>query len=141
MERALSHRVDDAAARQHLRRRRRGARSRDAALRPPVGSGGLDEELPPAPLLLRRAMVRLDPQSSMVLVVDVQERLAAAMPEVAVDRLVGNVRVLLESARLLGVPVVATEQYPKGLGPTVPDPGVEAIAKTPSDACDQPRPA
>src|ERR1019366_4986673 len=64
-------------------------------------------------------MHRLDPGSALLLVVDVQERLATAMPQAAMDRLVSNTLVLLESARLLGIPVVATEQYPKGLGPTV----------------------
>ena len=64
-------------------------------------------------------MVRLEPESSLLLVVDVQERLAAAMPPPAMERLVTNARLLLEAARLLRVPVVATEQYPKGLGPTI----------------------
>lgn len=64
-------------------------------------------------------MDRLDPESSLLLVVDVQERLAAAMPPPAMERLVANAGLLLESARLLNVPVVASEQYSKGLGPTV----------------------
>jgi nicotinamidase-related amidase len=91
-------------------------------------------------------MQRLDPQSSLLLVVDVQERLAAAMPQPAMDRLVGSALVLLESARLLGVPVVASEQYPRGLGPTVAPlaeklraMGVEPIDKMTFDACGEPR--
>jgi nicotinamidase-related amidase len=91
-------------------------------------------------------MVRLDPQSSVLLVVDVQERLAAAMPKAAMDRLVVGARLLLESARLLGVPVVATEQYPRGLGPTVAPVaeslravGAEPIEKMTFDACGEPR--
>jgi nicotinamidase-related amidase len=62
---------------------------------------------------------RLLPASSLVLLVDVQERLAQAMPADAMERLVYNTRIVLEAARLLSVRVVATEQYPKGLGPTV----------------------
>ncbi len=62
---------------------------------------------------------RLSPASSLLLVVDVQERLAQAMPAEAMDRLVHNTRILLEAARILSVRVVVTEQYPKGLGPTV----------------------
>jgi nicotinamidase-related amidase len=91
-------------------------------------------------------MERLDPQRSVLLVVDVQAKLAAAMPQAAMDRLLSNTLVLLDAARILGVPVLASEQYPKGLGPTV-DPiaerlramGVEPIDKTTFDACSEPR--
>ena len=54
-----------------------------------------------------------------LLVVDVQERLAAAMSEEMRGQLYRNTTLLLETARLLGLPVVVTQQYPKGLGPTV----------------------
>jgi nicotinamidase-related amidase len=64
-------------------------------------------------------MDRLDPANSLLLVVDVQERLAAAIPAAAMDRLIANAVILLETARLLGVRVLASEQYSKGLGPTV----------------------
>jgi len=66
-------------------------------------------------------MDRLVPASTLLLVVDVQERLAAAMPAPAMERLRKSTRLLIEVAAQLGVPVVATEQYPKGLGPTVPE--------------------
>ena len=36
-------------------------------------------------------------------------------------RVVWNIRRLVDAARVLGLPVAATEQYPKGLGPTVPE--------------------
>ncbi len=62
---------------------------------------------------------RLVPSRTVLLVVDVQERLAAAMPEDVQRRLVANALVLLEAARVLGVRAVLSEQYPKGLGPTV----------------------
>jgi nicotinamidase-related amidase len=53
---------------------------------------------------------------SALLVVDVQERL---LPSIAnVERMVWNIRRLIDGAKAMGVPVVATEQYPKGLGPT-----------------------
>jgi nicotinamidase-related amidase len=54
-----------------------------------------------------------------LLVVDVQEKLAAAIPDCR--RVIWNVRRLLDAAKALGVPAVATEQYPHGLGPTVPE--------------------
>ena len=65
-------------------------------------------------------MERLDPSTTLILVVDVQEKLAAAMPEDALTALVKNAGILLDTAKLLGVRVLASEQYPKGLGPTLP---------------------
>jgi nicotinamidase-related amidase len=91
-------------------------------------------------------MDRLDPNESLLLVVDTQERLVAAIAQSDVDRLVANAVVLLEAARLLGVAVLATEQYPKGLGSTVPPIAerlralsVEPIDKLTFDACGEPR--
>ncbi|HVZ80715.1 MAG TPA: hydrolase [bacterium] len=54
-----------------------------------------------------------------LLVIDVQEKLVPKIQ--GREALVRNVRFLLEGAGLLGVPVLATEQYPKGLGPTLPE--------------------
>jgi nicotinamidase-related amidase len=59
----------------------------------------------------------LDRKRSGVLVVDVQEKLIRLIPNN--QRLVNNIRFLLQVAQLLQIPVQATEQYPKGLGPTV----------------------
>jgi len=56
---------------------------------------------------------------SLLVIVDIQERLAVAMTEK--ERVVTNTLHLIESAKLLGVPLLITEQYPKGLGPTVPE--------------------
>ena len=90
-------------------------------------------------------MDRLNPQASLLLVVDVQERLAAAMPQARMDALFKNAGVLLEAAARLGVPVVASEQYPKGLGPTcapiasrLAAMGVTPVEKTTFDACGEP---
>ena len=57
---------------------------------------------------------------TLLLVIDVQEKLASAMPQPALAELEKNAAVLIRAAKRLNVPVVATEQYPKGLGPTVP---------------------
>ena len=59
---------------------------------------------------------KLSAGDSALLVIDVQDKLLAKMPDV--PRLVGNIAFLIDAARLLDVPVAATEQYPKGLGPT-----------------------
>src|SRR5262249_36573813 len=61
----------------------------------------------------------LSAHEAALLVVDVQEKLMAKIPGAA--GLVRNLAFLVDGARLLDVPVMATEQYPKGLGPTVPE--------------------
>ncbi len=58
---------------------------------------------------------------SLLVLVDVQERLAAAMDPVVFAAVLRNARILVQAAQLLGVPAEATEQYPRGLGPTVAD--------------------
>lgn len=66
-------------------------------------------------------MMDLLPADSALLVIDVQERFQAAIPAIAPDQPVGrNCRILAESARLLGAALLVSEQYPKGLGPTLP---------------------
>jgi nicotinamidase-related amidase len=62
---------------------------------------------------------RLLPKETALVLVDIQQKLAAAMPEPSMQALSRNVDILLEAAKRLGVPVLATEQYPKGLGPTL----------------------
>src|SRR5205807_10540281 len=52
-----------------------------------------------------------------LLVIDVQEKLICKID--AFDVVVTNIAFLIDAARLLAMPVQATEQYPKGLGPTV----------------------
>jgi nicotinamidase-related amidase len=66
-----------------------------------------------------RAAKRLTATNAAVLIVDVQERLAPAMPPEVLDRLIRNVGILAEAARRFRLPVVVSEQYPKGLGHTL----------------------
>jgi nicotinamidase-related amidase len=86
----------------------------------------------PEPKLVRAA-------DSALAIVDVQERLAAVMP--ARDSVVRAIRTLLEAASLLEIPILLTEQYVKGLGPTVPEVGAHLpprairIEKTGFSAC------
>ena len=54
-----------------------------------------------------------------LLVVDIQEKLLRAIE--GRERLLSNALRLVKAARLLDVLVLATEQYPRGLGPTVDD--------------------
>jgi nicotinamidase-related amidase len=66
-------------------------------------------------------MEPLSPPRAALLIVDVQDRLAAAMPDDAREQLERNVVVLIVAARRFGIPIVISEQYPKGLGRTVPN--------------------
>lgn len=57
-------------------------------------------------------------EDSLLLVVDLQQRLAPAIS--GRDAVEARVATLIRGARRVGVPVRASEQYPQGLGPTVP---------------------
>jgi len=70
---------------------------------------------------------------SVLVVIDVQEKLLPHVHEHG--RLLQRLGLLLSAARTLDIPVVLTEQYPKGLGPTVAavrelTPGCDPLAKT-----------
>lgn len=60
----------------------------------------------------------LERQHAALLIVDVQERLAGVMPERVMADVERNLGILIEAARRFEIPVVVSEQYPKGLGPT-----------------------
>lgn len=57
-----------------------------------------------------------DVEDSTLVVIDIQTRLGKSMPSKVLSRVVENTVFLLKSAELIGVPVIASEQYPKGLG-------------------------
>ncbi len=61
----------------------------------------------------------LTPEDSAILLIDWQVRLAGAMPAEITARNQKNAANVLSTAGLLGLPVVVTEQYPRGLGHTV----------------------
>src|SRR5437588_12861634 len=62
---------------------------------------------------------QLSDADTALLVIDVQEKLVPMILDA--KAMVRNIAFLIDAARLLDMPVQATEQYPKGLGPTVPD--------------------
>jgi len=81
---------------------------------------------------------RIQRKHAGLLVVDVQERLLPAIGEAA--RLVENVIRLIKGATILDLPIFVTEQYRKGLGPTVPEitqavPGFAPFHKSTFSAC------
>src|SRR5438445_13573883 len=65
------------------------------------------------------AQKRLRPENSVLVVIDIQDKLLVKIPAAAA--LVRTAGFLLDVAALLNVPIRATEQYPKGLGPTTAD--------------------
>ncbi len=58
-------------------------------------------------------------KDSLLLCVDIQDRLLQTMVEPARSRMIENTIRLLKTAQLLSIPVIYTEQYPQGLGTTV----------------------
>lgn len=63
--------------------------------------------------------MKLSRDRAALFVVDIQERLVPAMPEAVAAAVIKNSRILIETAVRLGLPVVVSQQYPKGLGATV----------------------
>jgi nicotinamidase-related amidase len=54
-----------------------------------------------------------------LLIIDAQERLAAAMPPGELEEVVANITRLIAAANILGIPVNATAHNPKGLGSVI----------------------
>ena len=81
----------------------------------------------PGPLLASR-------DASVLVVIDIQEKLLPAIH--GGEAILPRVGLLLEGAKAMGVPVILTEQYPQGLGPTVEGvrrdlpPGTDPVTKT-----------
>ena len=96
-----------------------GLRPFQARFRPCGDQGGI------AHIILIRA------QDSVLVIIDMQERLVPAMQAPA--RTIRNTKTLLAAAGEVEVPVIMTEQYPKGLGATVPElaavPGATVLSK------------
>jgi len=77
-----------------------------------------------------------DKNKSVLVIVDIQTKLAAGMPQDELDNVIRSSQILLQAASLLGIPVLATEQNPKGLGQTLKDvsqyfpDGLKPVSKT-----------
>lgn len=59
--------------------------------------------------------------ASLLLIIDIQQQLGNAMPGKVLNRVISNSVLLARAAGLLEVPVLRTEQYPRGLGSTIPE--------------------
>lgn len=80
----------------------------------------------------------LDQNDVVMVVIDLQEKLMKAMKDR--EKVYKNTRLLLATANEMNIPVVVTEQYPRGLGATVPEikeklNDFEYIEKTSFSAC------
>ena len=87
---------------------------------------------------MKRQSHRLSRARAGLVVVDVQERLLPAIFER--ERVLQNVLRLIRGAGILQVPIFSTEQYRKGLGPTVQEvaaaiPGFAPVEKAAFSAC------
>ncbi|QDD02209.1 isochorismatase family protein [Candidatus Methylopumilus planktonicus] len=56
---------------------------------------------------------------SQVVVIDIQDKLVDVMPKSEIKKVIDASSVLIQAAKILEVPCLYTEQYPKGLGLTV----------------------
>lgn len=76
---------------------------------------------------------KLNPDDSLLVIIDVQEKLVNAL---TLDTITKKVSILAETANILNIPTIITEQYPKGLGNTVEavkskvNPKIEILEKT-----------
>ena len=85
-------------------------------------------------------VTRMSPADTALLVIDVQEKLVPLIPDA--ETLIRNIGFLIDGASVMEMPVLATEQYPKGLGTTVPvlkNRLSEIPAKTAFSSCAAPR--
>jgi isochorismate hydrolase len=64
---------------------------------------------------------RIQREEAVLVVVDVQDVLMKQMSQGVAEKVIRNIRTLLAFAKKMAFPILITEQYPKGLGPTVSD--------------------
>jgi nicotinamidase-related amidase len=67
-----------------------------------------------------------------LIIIDMQEKLARVMYQL--EKLVDNLQKLIKGIQILNIPIIVTEQYPKGLGATLPEiaqliPDIQPISK------------
>lgn len=59
----------------------------------------------------------LDKEDTTIMIIDIQERLVPVMKYK--DEVVNNTKILIQASKEMGIPIIYTEQYPKGLGHTI----------------------
>jgi nicotinamidase-related amidase len=87
-------------------------------------------------------MFKLTKENTLLVVIDIQEKLAPVMNQEALSKAKENVKRLINGFNILNLPVVATQQYTKGLGNTIPELKElihsEAIEKLTFSCCGEP---
>jgi nicotinamidase-related amidase len=61
----------------------------------------------------------LESNLAVLVVIDVQEKMLSAVTPDAPNEIIAPIRRIIGAARILDIPILHTEQYPQGLGPTV----------------------
>jgi len=61
----------------------------------------------------------INAEETLIIITDIQEKLVKAMDEDVVKEVIKNNLILIETAKIFNIPIILTEQYPKGLGQTV----------------------
>lgn len=88
------------------------------------------------------SLVKLD--ACQLVVIDMQVKLSTAMPADEMAAVIKQTEVMLQAAQLLTIPTLITEQYPQGLGHTLPELRIASshasvIEKTAFSACAEPK--
>jgi len=89
-------------------------------------------------MIEERQPYMLATDETVLLIIDVQGKLAHLMHEKEI--LFDNIRNTIKGAQVLGIPILVTEQYPAGLGPTIPEvagmfENLNTISKTSFSCC------
>lgn len=82
-------------------------------------------------------------EKSQLVIIDVQEKLSSAMPSEVLNKIVKRIELLVTASNELDIPYLYTEQYPKGLGKTLPKiqsflSQAKYVEKTCFDCCAEP---
>lgn len=81
---------------------------------------------------------------SQLTIVDIQSKLSPAMPKDGMQQVIKNSAILAQAAQILAISTIVTEQYPQGLGETMPEIiqyliQTKPIAKMAFSACGEPK--
>ena len=64
---------------------------------------------------------QIEREKAVLVIIDVQEALVKAMDSGVVRNVIRNLQTLIAFAKEMGIPMMITEQYPRGLGMTIPE--------------------